>query len=74
MKKFLTGQRYRDAYGCTYTVEKRTAKRLTISDQWGDQKTIGILIDEREPERGEWARPEGLYSQCPIIRAERPLD
>ena len=74
MHKFQKGRRYRDYYGCTYTVENRTAKRLTIRDQFNDCKTVGVHVDEREPERGEYARPDGKYSMCPIIRAERPLD
>ena len=74
MYKFMNGTSYTTHNDGNYKVISRTAKRLTISDQFGAVKTVGILIDERNPERGEWARPEGKYSMCPVIRAERPID
>ena len=74
MHKFTNGTSYTTHNDGDYKVISRTAKRMKVMDQFGAVKTVGVLIDERDPERGEWARPEGKYSMCPVIRAERPLD
>lgn len=51
----------------SYIVIKRTAKFMTIKDKFGDIKRVGIKIYED----AENAYPEGNYSMCPVISANR---
>lgn len=62
----------------SFTVVKRTAKFITIIEHGGAANGV----DDGEPFRvgaladsfggGEWARPFGEYSMCPVIRAASP--
>lgn len=51
----------------SYTVTRRSAKFVTLTDAFGDTVRVGIKTDER----GEWALPQGTYSMAPVIRADR---
>lgn len=53
----------------TFTVQARTAKRMTIEDGY-DTKIVGIKIDESG---NEWALPMGRYSMAPVIRSDRTI-
>lgn len=66
MNKFEAGQTYTTRDGENFKVHRRTAKRITISSQFTNVVTVGIIIDDQ---RGEFAFPHGKYSQAPIIRA-----
>ena len=73
MTKFEAGKTYDTRSTCDseckweFTAVKRTAKRLTIVEQLGKTKTIGIAEVDGE----EIAYPLGKYSMAPIIRASR---
>jgi hypothetical protein len=49
----------------SYTVIKRTAKRITIKDKFNRIEKRGISIINGQ----EICYPEGKYSMCPVIRA-----
>ena len=72
---FDIGQTYSCRSACdsncvwTFTVEARTAKRMTIADGY-DTKTVGIKIDESG---NEWALPMGRYSMAPVIFSDRSI-
>lgn len=52
----------------TYRVIARTAKRVTLESH-GEKMVRGIgMIDG-----AECCRPEGSYSMCPVIRADRAI-
>tara|TARA_S200000501_G_C20788678_1_gene728459 strand:+ start:1114 stop:1323 length:210 start_codon:yes stop_codon:yes gene_type:complete len=67
MIKFEKGKTYTTYDMGDYYVEGRTAKRLKLIDQFGETRHVGILSDEEK----EWARPDGRYSMCPVIKADR---
>lgn len=69
--KFQTGLKYSARsvcdYNCiwTFKVIKRTAKFITIEDQYGEQKRVGVKVWGDS----ETAYPLGNYSMCPVIDA-----
>jgi hypothetical protein len=50
-----------------FTVTARTAKFVTVEHD-GRSSRVGVL----DGPDGEWAKPLGTYSMCPVIRASRP--
>ena len=73
MTQFEVGKTYSTRsicdYECifSYTVISRTEKTITIQDKHGKIKTCRPYIYENS----EQIKPEGSYSMCPILRAER---
>lgn len=69
--KFQPGLKYSARsvcdYNCiwTFTVIKRTAKFITIEDQYGETKRVGVKVWDTS----ETAYPLGNYSMCPVIDA-----
>ena len=76
MKKFETGKTYTMASSCdrncvwTYTVTKRTAKTITISDGT-ETKTCRVNTQVSEDRNAETIFPVGRYSMCPALSAEK---
>lgn len=67
--EFVTARSACDS-DCVWTFEVigRTAKFVTIRDtSTGDVSRVGVIAS---PE-GEWARPFGAFSMCPIVRPGR---
>jgi hypothetical protein len=66
--KFQTGRKYYCTSICDsgcrfeYSITKRTEKSL-----WIGEKRFSIKISDE----GEFIYPEGRYSMCPVLRAER---
>lgn len=50
----------------SYRVVKRTAKFITVQDAW-DTRRVGVKVRDDV----EYALPDGLYSMCPVIYANR---
>lgn len=50
----------------SFTVVKRTAKFITITNSFGDSSRVGIRADI---DGNESASPLGVYSMSPTIRA-----
>lgn len=73
MTTFQIGKTYTTRSACDYdtifawTVTARTAKRLTLEDRHGRTTQRGIYIWNGI----EHCKPDGTYSMCPIISAER---
>ncbi len=73
--EFTVGKTYFARSACNYDcifeykVLKRTAKFITIEDKFGDTKRVGISNRDGI----EKAKPEGTYSMCPVISADREL-
>lgn len=71
---FQIGQSYEARSACdydvvwTFTVVKRTAKFITIVDEYGDVRRVGVRVWNGS----EYASPLGTYSMAPVIGAERP--
>jgi hypothetical protein len=55
-------------YVWTFTVVGRTAKFITIKDQWGDISRVGVRVSGDR----EVALPLGSYSMAPVISSDRP--
>lgn len=76
MIKFEVGKTYETRSACdhdcifSYTVVKRTAKRITIKKR---NKGKEYIVGTYEYEGVEHARPEGKYSMCPVINANREV-
>jgi hypothetical protein len=73
---FVVGQTYtcRSAGDHTmvfsYTVVARTAKFITIEDDRGRTKRVGVSISTGwAADGGEMAMPQGSFSMAPIIKA-----
>lgn len=72
---FETGQTYSHGYigdsdiEVLYTITKRTPKFITLEDSLGNTKRVGTYKFEGI----EKAKPEGTYSLCPVISADRPI-
>lgn len=56
-------------YDCvwTFTVLSRTAKFVTLREESGETRRVGVRTWDGE----EWASPFGTYSLSPVIRAGR---
>lgn len=63
---YTTG-RGRD-YVWTFTVTARTAKFITIEDEYGKTTRVGTYVYDGI----ERALPLGRYSMAPVISADRP--
>lgn len=69
---FETGNTYSTRSMCDYetvfsfTVAKRTAKFITITNRFGETRRVGVSTDSNG---NEYSLPLGTYSMCPIIRA-----
>lgn len=75
MKKFEIGKTYTMASPCdrncvwTYTVTKRTAKTITISDGY-ELQTCRVNEHESESRKAETVFPFGRSSLCPVLSAD----
>lgn len=73
MTKFQIGKTYSTRSACDYetvyswTVIARTAKQMTLEDRWGHQEKRGIYLWNET----EHCKPNGTYSMCPVINAEK---
>jgi hypothetical protein len=71
MKKFETGKTYTMRSICDhecvwgYKVKARTEKTVTLTDEHGKETKCRVSNDNG----GEFVRPLGRYSMCPILRA-----
>ncbi len=76
MKQFEIGKTYTMASPCdrncvwTYTVTKRTAKTITISDGT-ETKTCRVNVQVSEDRNAETIFPMGRYSMCPALSADK---
>lgn len=76
MKQFEIGKTYTMASPCdrncvwTYTVTKRTAKTITISDGT-ETKTCRVNTQVSENRNAETIFPVGRYSMCPALSADK---
>lgn len=76
MKQFEIGKTYTMASPCdrncvwTYTVTKRTAKTITISDGT-ETKTCRVNTQVSEDRNAETIFPLGRYSMCPALSADK---
>lgn len=76
MKQFEIGKTYTMASPCdrncvwTYTVTKRTAKTITISDGT-ETKTCRVNAQVSEDRNAETVFPMGRYSMCPALSADK---
>lgn len=76
MKKFEIGKTYTMESLCdrncvwTYTVTKRTAKTITISDGT-ETKTCRVNAQVSEDRNAETIFPVGRYSMCPTLSADK---
>jgi hypothetical protein len=75
--KFEIGNTYSTRSSCdwdtifSYTVIARTAKTITIEDKHGHVSKRGVKADYDGV--AEACYPEGRYSMCPVIKADREL-
>jgi len=54
-----------------YEITKRTPKRLTWRDQFGDTGSCAVQFDPaHKPD--EFCYPEGKFSMCPVLTAKAP--
>jgi hypothetical protein len=51
-----------------WAVTARTAKFITVEDDSGVTKRVGVKTHDGV----EWAMPAGRYSMAPVIKADRP--
>lgn len=76
MKQFEIGKTYTMASPCdrncvwAYTVTKRTAKTITISDGT-ETKTCRVNTQISEDRNAETIFPVGRYSMCPTLSADK---
>lgn len=76
MKKFEIGQTYSMSSPCmhdciwTYTVTKRTAQTITITDG-KETKTCRVSKAATQYRNAETIYPIGQYSMCPSLSADR---
>jgi hypothetical protein len=75
--KFEIGNTYSTRSACdwdtiySYTVVARTAKTITIEDKHGHKSKRGVKSDYDGV--SEACYPDGRYSMCPVIKADRQL-
>ena len=76
-KRFEVGKTYATNSICdsncwfVYTVLKRTEKTIWIRDKFGHEKRCKIHVGGYY--KDETIFPEGQYSMCPVLRAEREV-
>lgn len=74
MTKFAIGKTYSTRSACDYdtiyswTVVRRTAKQVILCDTFGDEVRCGVYVYDG----AEHCKPNGTYSMCPVISADRP--
>lgn len=79
MKKFEVGKTYQCRSICdhncifSYEVIARTEKMITVRDDFDKVKRIKIIPKLSEYRNAESCYPEGKYSMCPIISADREI-
>lgn len=77
MKKFEIGKEYKMTSICdsncvwTYKVIARTACMITLEDEKGKTKKCRINKQLSEMNGAEVVYPEGRYSMCPTLRANK---
>lgn len=55
-----------------FTVVARTAKFITIKNQYGEVNRVGVKVGSSSGNVFyEWALPFGKFSMAPVIRASR---
>lgn len=80
MKQFEIGKTYEMRSICdhecvwTYTVTKRTAQTVTLTDDHGKTKTCRISKKSSEWCKAETVYPLGQYSLCPSLSADREVE
>lgn len=80
MKKFEVGKTYSmfspGDQNCTwiYTVTKRTACTVTLTDDHGNTKTCRISKQSSEWRKAETVYPLGQYSLCPSLSADAEVE
>lgn len=65
VKKFEVGRKYKTRLGNGYTITKRTAKTVSIVDDFGNVKRCKVYADKIS----EFVYPEGRYSMAPVLHA-----
>lgn len=79
MLKFEIGKTYTTASICnsdcvfSYKVVKRTAATVTMINKFGVQNTYRINKKVSEYRNAETILPEGNYSMCPILSADKEV-
>lgn len=68
MQTFHTGTAYTHRWAGTFTVTRRTAKFVTLTNQNGDTMRVGV----KDHDGVEFCYPLGTYSQCPVLKADQP--
>lgn len=80
MKKFEVGKTYfmrsPGMHDCVwvYTVTKRTAQTVTLTDDLGEVKTCRISKQTSEWCKAETVYPLGKYSLCPSLSADSEVE
>lgn len=65
---FRTGTAYTHRWAGRFTVTKRTAKFVTLTDQHDGTVRVGVKVHDGV----EYCYPDGVYSQCPVLHADQP--
>lgn len=79
MQTFELGKTYATTSICnsdcvfSYKVVKRTATTVTMINKFGEQKTYRINKKVSEYRKAETIFPEGNYSMCPVISADKEV-
>lgn len=80
MKQFEVGKTYTSRSSCDsnciyeWKVIKRTEKTITIVEIIGKHKGTSKRVKiQKSDAAAEFAYPDGRYSMCPLMRAERHL-
>jgi hypothetical protein len=79
MQTFAIGKTYTTTSICnsdcvySYKVVKRTAATVTMINKFGVQKTYRINKKLSEYRNAETILPEGNYSMCPILSADKEV-
>lgn len=77
IQKFEIGKTYSTRAACdwdtiySWTVIARTAKTVTLEDKHGHVSKRGVKADYDGI--AEACYPDGRYSMCPVIKADREL-
>lgn len=79
MLKFEIGKTYSTTSICnsdcvfSYKVVKRTTATVTMINKFGEQKTYRINKKVSEYRKAESIFPEGNYSMCPVLSADKEV-